>query len=92
MVLSKLGQRNGHGGGRRAGGRGRGGGRARGGGRGRGRLPKPWQLKASLCATGGRAQKCELPPDNFLHKNIYVDPLGSTARGVDSSVYVPLMA
>mmetsp|Transcript_11395 Transcript_11395/g.23822 ORF Transcript_11395/g.23822 Transcript_11395/m.23822 type:complete len:398 (-) Transcript_11395:282-1475(-) len=38
------------------------------------------------------AKKCELPPDNFLHKNIYVDPLGCTARGVDSSVYVPLMA
>eukprot|EP00242_Pyramimonas_sp_CCMP2087_P014095 CAMPEP_0198212358 /NCGR_PEP_ID=MMETSP1445-20131203/25755_1 /TAXON_ID=36898 /ORGANISM="Pyramimonas sp., Strain CCMP2087" /LENGTH=397 /DNA_ID=CAMNT_0043886783 /DNA_START=59 /DNA_END=1252 /DNA_ORIENTATION=+ len=38
------------------------------------------------------AKKCELPPDDFLHKNIYQDTLGTSARGVDSSVYVPLQA
>ena len=61
MALAKRAQHkasNGRGGGRaRGGGRGRGGGRVRGVGRDRGRQALPWQLRASLCATGGRCGK-----------------------------------
>jgi len=38
-----------------------------------------------------KAKKAPLPPDDFLHKNIYTDPLGSDARAIDS-FRIPLMA
>mmetsp|Transcript_19108 Transcript_19108/g.36547 ORF Transcript_19108/g.36547 Transcript_19108/m.36547 type:complete len:395 (-) Transcript_19108:327-1511(-) len=38
-----------------------------------------------------KAKNSPLPPDDFLHKNIYVDPLGCDARAIDS-VRIPLMA
>ena len=38
-----------------------------------------------------KAKKAPLPPDDFLHKNIYKDPLGSDARAIDS-FRIPLIA
>ena len=37
-----------------------------------------------------RAKKSPLPPDDFLHKNIYKDTVGCDARAIDKN-RIPLM-